>query len=82
MGDGLCIIRTPNIKKWLIKLITSNSFSAGRRLPENFEDRAALVGAEIARIEGRVLDAEQQYERAIRPRAKCASSKMRRSPMS
>ena len=32
---------------------------------ENFENRAALVGAEIARIEGRVLDAEQLYERAI-----------------
>ena len=25
--------------------------------PENFENRAALVGAEIARIEGRELDA-------------------------
>jgi PAS domain S-box-containing protein len=34
--------------------------------PENFENRAALVGAEIARIEGRVLDAMQLYERAIR----------------
>jgi PAS domain S-box-containing protein len=34
--------------------------------PQNFEDRAALVGAEIARIEGRVLDAEQLYEQAIR----------------
>ena len=34
--------------------------------PENFENRAALVGAEIARIEGRVLDAEQLYEDAIR----------------
>jgi PAS domain S-box-containing protein len=34
--------------------------------PENFENRAALVGAEIARIEGRTLDAEQLYERAIR----------------
>ncbi|MBB5502204.1 ATP-binding sensor histidine kinase [Paraburkholderia sp. MM5384-R2] len=33
--------------------------------PENFENRAALVGAEIARIEGRVVDAEQLYERAI-----------------
>ena len=33
--------------------------------PENFENRAALVGAEIARIEGRVLDAEQLYEQAI-----------------
>jgi PAS domain S-box-containing protein len=34
--------------------------------PENFENRAALVGAEIARIEGRFLDAEQLYEKAIR----------------
>jgi PAS domain S-box-containing protein len=34
--------------------------------PENFENRAALVGAEIARIEGRILDAEQLYEKAIR----------------
>ena len=29
--------------------------------PENFENRAALVGAEIARIEGRVLDAEHHH---------------------
>ena len=34
--------------------------------PETFEDRAALVGAEIARIEGRVLDAQDLYEKAIR----------------
>ena len=34
--------------------------------PENFETRAALVGAEIARIEGCTLDAEQLYEQAIR----------------
>jgi PAS domain S-box-containing protein len=34
--------------------------------PENFENRAALVGAEIARIEGRTLDAEHLYEQAIR----------------
>src|SRR5207249_11647868 len=34
--------------------------------PENFENRAALVGAEIARIEGRMLDAEGLYEKAIR----------------
>jgi PAS domain S-box-containing protein len=33
--------------------------------PENFENRAALTGAEIARIEGRVLDAERLYEQAI-----------------
>ena len=34
--------------------------------PENFENRAALVGAEIARVEGRTLDAESLYEQAIR----------------
>jgi PAS domain S-box-containing protein len=33
--------------------------------PENFENRAALVAAEIARIEGRPLDAMPLYERAI-----------------
>ncbi|WP_437873536.1 AAA family ATPase [Sorangium sp. So ce363] len=34
--------------------------------PENFGSRAALVGAEIARVEGRTLDAELLYEEAIR----------------
>jgi signal transduction histidine kinase len=34
--------------------------------PENFEARAALVGAEIARVDGRELDAERLYEQAIR----------------
>ena len=34
--------------------------------PENFENRAALVGAEIARIEGRDLDSMRLYEQAIR----------------
>ena len=33
---------------------------------ESFEDRAALVGAEIARIEGRDVDAMRLYEQAIR----------------
>ncbi|WP_028630073.1 AAA family ATPase [Metapseudomonas resinovorans] len=33
---------------------------------ENFAGRVALVGAEIARVEGRLLDAEQLYEQAIR----------------
>jgi signal transduction histidine kinase/GAF domain-containing protein len=33
---------------------------------ENFANRAALVGAEIARLEGRELDAEGLYEAAIR----------------
>ncbi|WP_042876090.1 trifunctional serine/threonine-protein kinase/ATP-binding protein/sensor histidine kinase [Cupriavidus necator] len=34
--------------------------------PQNFEDRAVLVSAEIARIEGRLLEAMDLYEQAIR----------------
>ena len=34
--------------------------------PANFEGCAGLIGAEIARSEGRTLDAEQLYEQAIR----------------
>ena len=37
-----------------------------KNCPENFDNRAALVGAEIARIEGRTLDAMELYEQAIR----------------
>jgi len=37
-----------------------------KNCPENFEDRAALVGGEIARIEGREIGAMRLYERAIR----------------
>jgi anti-anti-sigma factor len=33
--------------------------------PENFEHKALLVCAEVARIEGRPLDAEELYDRAI-----------------
>jgi len=36
-----------------------------QQCPENFASRAALVGAEIARVEGRVLEAEALYEQAI-----------------
>src|SRR5262249_26462044 len=36
-----------------------------KHCPENFENRAALVGAEIARLEGRDLDAMRLYEQAI-----------------
>jgi PAS domain S-box-containing protein len=34
--------------------------------PESFENRAALVGAEIARIDGRDIEAMRLYEQAIR----------------
>jgi PAS domain S-box-containing protein len=38
----------------------------GEHCPENFVSCAALVGAEIARLEGGELDAEHLYEQAIR----------------
>jgi PAS domain S-box-containing protein len=34
--------------------------------PQNFANRAALIGAELARIEGRDVDAMRLYEQAIR----------------
>jgi PAS domain S-box-containing protein len=34
--------------------------------PENFEDRAAMVGAEVARLAGRELEAERLYAQSIR----------------
>jgi PAS domain S-box-containing protein len=37
-----------------------------KNCPATFANRAALVGAEIARLEGRELDAERLYEQAIR----------------
>jgi PAS domain S-box-containing protein len=37
-----------------------------KNCPENFENRLALVSAEIARLEKRELDAERLYEQAIR----------------
>jgi PAS domain S-box-containing protein len=36
------------------------------RVPENFADRLTLLAAEIARIEGRELEAERLYEESIR----------------
>jgi signal transduction histidine kinase len=39
--------------------------SWAQNCPGNFSDRAALVGAEIARLEGRELEAERLYENAI-----------------
>ena len=48
------VVHLKRIEKW------------AEHAPENFENRLAIVGAEIARIEGRILDAEKLYEDAIR----------------
>ena len=47
--------------------LTTNSWKYGRSIaPRILKTVLALVGAEIARIEGRMLDAEGLYEKAIR----------------
>ena len=52
---------------WMLSKPTHKQLAIWAELcPENFENRAALVGAEIARIEGRALDAIELYEQAIR----------------
>jgi PAS domain S-box-containing protein len=56
--------RTPNLEALAAHRRQLASWAAAS--PENFEDRTALVSAEIARIEGRVLEAEHLYEQAIR----------------
>ncbi|MEH2584533.1 PAS domain S-box-containing protein [Nitrobacteraceae bacterium AZCC 2161] len=60
---------TPDERRELLEVLAEHherlAFWAENCL-ENFEHRAALVGAEIARVEGRELDAEHLYERAIR----------------
>jgi hypothetical protein len=50
---------------WHCPLTTGNSKSGRRNCPDNFRDREALVGAEIARIEGRDVDAMRLYDQAI-----------------
>jgi hypothetical protein len=46
--------------------------------PENFENRAAVVSAEIAHIEGRELDADRLYSRLCARRRRMVLSTMRR----
>src|SRR5262249_25106229 len=60
---------TEDSKKQLVEALVAHQRQQemwAENCPENFENRVALVGAEIARIEGRMLDAEQLYEEAIR----------------
>lgn len=51
----------------LIAMATSHQWlkTWAQQCPENFACRAALVGAEIARVEGRVIEAETLYEEAL-----------------
>ncbi|HEY0847839.1 MAG TPA: EAL domain-containing protein [Noviherbaspirillum sp.] len=50
----------------LLKDLLARHETWARNCPENFLNRHALIAAEIARIEGRDLDAMRHYEQAIR----------------
>jgi PAS domain S-box-containing protein len=49
-----------------LKIHEQHLRSWAENCPQNFEDRATLVSAEIARIEGRELEAERLFEAAIK----------------
>ena len=49
---------------WLLTI--DNCKYGQENCPENFENRVALVGAEIERVQGQPLEAEHLYEQAIR----------------
>ena len=53
--------------KYLIAIAAHHQWlqTWARQCPENFASRTALVAAEIARVEGRAIDAELLYEQAI-----------------
>ncbi len=56
--------RTPNLEALASHHRQLASWAAA--CPENFEDRATLVGAEIARLAGRELEAERLYAQSVR----------------
>jgi PAS domain S-box-containing protein len=65
---ALCESASADERKQHLEAVSSHCSQLeawARYCPANFENRAALVRAEIARIENRVLDAERLYEKAI-----------------
>src|SRR5262249_10908801 len=71
---ALCHTEVANRKEQHLEAMTAHHRQLelwSKNCPENFENRVALVGAEMARAEGRELDAERLYERAVE--AGCAN---------
>lgn len=60
--DGCC---DPDRERRLVESSHAKLREWERLCPENFADRASLIAAEIARIDGRELEAERLYEVAI-----------------
>ena len=64
-GDSLPVCeRMPHLEALASHHQLLSSWAA--TCPENFEDRAALVGAEVARLAGSELEAERLYAHSIR----------------
>ncbi|GAB7522241.1 ATP-binding sensor histidine kinase [Paraburkholderia sp. 2C] len=66
---ALCDAASPDVKDDYLAAIIAHHRQLeiwAANCPQNFSNRAALVGAELARLHGRMTDAEQFYEIAIR----------------
>ncbi|QYD66936.1 AAA family ATPase [Paraburkholderia edwinii] len=66
---ALCDAASPDVKEDHLAAITAHHRQLeiwAANCPQNFGNRAALVGAELARLRGQMADAEQFYEIAIR----------------
>ena len=66
---AVCRSAPPDDRQQHLEAITAHQEQLkvwANNCPENYENRVALVEAEIADIEGRELDAERLYEQAIR----------------
>jgi PAS domain S-box-containing protein len=65
---ALCDAASPDVRDEYVAAITAHHRQLeiwAANCPQNFSNRAALVGAELARLQGRMTDAEQFYEIAI-----------------
>ncbi len=66
---ALCDAASSNVRQEYVATITGHHRQLevwAKHCPQNFENRAALVAAELARIQGQNAEAEQFYELAIR----------------
>ena len=66
---AVCRSATPDDRRQHLEAMTAHQEQLkiwANNCPENFDDRVALVDAEIAGLEGRELDAGRLYEQAIR----------------
>jgi hypothetical protein len=69
LPSGVLRFRVPHRRRQHVEALAAHHRQLeiwAENCPDNFENRAALVGAEIARIDGRDVDAMRLYDQAIR----------------